>query len=1759
MASSSLTPTNSQMQLSELMTHTLMLDLETTRSGKIRHIGAILNGRVYEKKERAGTSTTLKQLDEIAGDAEFVLGHNLLGHDFPVLQSSSPWLQLLKKPVIDTLYLSPIAFPQNPYHRLVKDYKLVRGTINNPVEDAKLAASVFKDQWDSFQNLSEKVPELIKFYRYCFHNSIFNGFSGKGLSAVFSLLSSDAIDDPSMALGYFISQTSGKVCINAANQTIPGLLADDTKRPVAAFCLAWLQVAGGNSVLPPWVRYRFPEIPSIIKSLRETPCGENECAYCSENHDPERQLTRLFGYPSFRETPQTEQGESLQRAIVLGCLGDHPTMGILPTGGGKSLCYQLPALVRYWRRGTLTVVISPLQALMKDQVDNLIKKTGTLFAEAVSGLQTPPERGEVFERIRLGDTAILYISPEQLRSIGVRNVLKQREIGSWVFDEAHCLSKWGHDFRPDYLYAARFIREFAKEQDQPVPPVGCFTATAKISVIEEIGTHFRKELGQELQLYEGGVERQNLSFEVIPLSKAEKPERTHEIIREHLASNDDPGGIIVYAATRNATEEIQEFLYHQGMVAEAFHSKIDARDKREIIEAFVAGHVPIICATNAFGMGIDKENIRLVLHYNMPGSLENYIQESGRAGRDLKPARCILLYDEEDAKLQFQMSSFSEVRRKEISRTLRALRRKKRNKYGEIVVTSDELLRDEDWADMKNLKPEFRDTKIRASIAWLERAGFLQRNHNLTEVFQGKPLVDSLEEATVVMDRLNISPQTKNLWLSILRQIINSPEERGVRADELAEALFPETEMLQAMEQQTGQTAAQIVISSLHDMSDAGLIDQGLMLSATFRPKGKNNALKTFQTTCELEKKIINLLQVEDPDAENGDWVELDIRRLNQKLTNEGYQTSPDVLRLLIKGISYDGKGFAASTGSFEIGHVDRNRYQVRLRRSWQNIRKTIFLRQNVANAILGKLVEMVKKKAAETDSKITGDVQIVFTSDELSAAIKSDVTLSVEVKKVLPAIERALMFLHEQHVIELQGGLAVLRQAMTLRLAKTAKGRYYNKGDYKPLAVHYREKRLQVHVMMRYATLAFEKIARALTLVLDYFSLGRVKFINKYFEGDKELLDKATTAESFRMIVESLRNPFQIGAVGRPVEDSMLILAGPGSGKTTVIVHRCAYLLEVERIPARQILVLCFNHSSAMVLKKRLRALVGKVANAVTVATYHGVAMRLAGISIRDMAAEHSKDNIEFDRIIKDAVKLLKGEKDIPGIEPDEHRDRLLSGYSHILVDEYQDIDEDQYDLVSAIAGRSLDEEDNRLAIIAVGDDDQNIYTFRGANIRFIRQFQTDYSKVMQYLVENYRSSRHIISASNALIRANRDRMKGDHPISINHERQYNQPGGRWEHLDPVSQGRVQIVSVKNPLHQAAYVKNEIDRVRALDSSLKWSDFAILSRTKAPLANVRSILESSGYPVRTALEKGLPFHRVREIHGVLKWLIAKEKENCRASELIEALKGVRLNRNQNIWWQLVDLFFENYRDETSDSILPVSRAIDRFYEFTAEQRREKILGQGIFLSTIHSSKGMEFPHVFILDGDWGGQKSRTEWEEERRVMYVGMTRAEETLRLMKIPKRPNPFLKEIRGDFVVFKTYSGAVIENALQNKRYELIGLNEVYMDFAGCFHKGQRIHNLLSCLEAGHNVVFHPNNQAIEIHNNDGCCVAKLSKEGANKWSNRLDRICELRVIALLRRDRDDPENNFQDRIKVDHWELPILEAVYSPRKNNGVAHS
>ena len=279
----------------------------------------------------------------------------------------------------------------------------------------------------------------------------------------------------------------------------------------------------------------------------------------------------------------------MQQAIVEEAMAGKHVLGILPTGAGKSLCYQIPAMSRYDNTGALTVVISPLVALMADQVAGL-EARGIGSCVTVNGLLSMPERADALERVRLGDAGILLISPEQLRSRSLRRAVDQREIGGWVLDEAHCLSRWGHDFRPDYRYVGRFIRE--KAGAGPVPPVLCLTATAKPDVTEDIAGHFRDKLGIELKVFDGGADRPNLTFEVIPTSGEKKFSDIHQVLTSYLPP-DAPGGAIVYCATRRQSEEVAEYLQVKEVAAEYFHAGLQPETKKEVAAAL---HRTAICA-----------------------------------------------------------------------------------------------------------------------------------------------------------------------------------------------------------------------------------------------------------------------------------------------------------------------------------------------------------------------------------------------------------------------------------------------------------------------------------------------------------------------------------------------------------------------------------------------------------------------------------------------------------------------------------------------------------------------------------------------------------------------------------------------------------------------------------------------------------------------------------------------------------------------------------------------------------------------------------------------------------------------------------------------------------------------------------------------------------------------------------------------------------------------------------------------------------
>ncbi|MEN6441934.1 MAG: RecQ family ATP-dependent DNA helicase [Syntrophobacter sp.] len=1718
-----------------------VLDLEAD-GDRIFKVGAILGDVVLEKKGIADICPALEQLDRFAGHAEFLLGHNILEHDLPILKKALPALSIQEKPVIDTLYLSPLAFPENPYHRLVKDYKLVKDSVSDPVADCRLAVTLFRDQWEKFSRMAtDGYSDMLSFYRYCFMAGVESGRNGfRGICRLFQILGAGEVgmDD---ARAILVEHGSGQACRTALNELLQDPLAPSEGIPLA-YVLAWLGVAGGNSVLPPWVRKRFPAIPGIIGRLRDTPCGDNDCDYCRTTHDPHGQLRRFFGFPAFRPRPVAAEGGSLQRAVVHHSLANRPLLAIFPTGGGKSICYQLPALMRHYRRGSLTIVISPLQALMKDQVDNLSHLTGTPYAAALSGLLTPPERGDVLERTSHGDVAILYVAPEQLRNSSFRQTISQREIGAWVFDEAHCLSRWGHDFRPDYLYAGRFIREYSGEQNVPIAPVSCFTATAKKDVIEEIVDYFRRETGQELGLFEGGIERENLRFEVRTCKRSEKLSTIHSVLGERLPESLS-GGAIVYVATRRGADLVARFLSNQGWLAAAFHAGLEPPAKNVIQEQFLAGAIQVIVATNAFGMGVDKGDVRLVLHADIPGSLESYIQEAGRAGRDLRDSECVLLYDEQDIETQFKMGAKSRLSRKDLAQILRSIRMARREGSEDVVLTAGEILRHEDVQTSFDSGDPQAETKVKTAIAWLERAGFLERNENHTRVFQGALLVKNMEEAKDKVAALNLSTAQQARWLAILREFMNTRVDQGMSADSLAE--LPELAEHQArFKGSKAETASQRVLRTLHDMAVAGLIEKGLVLTAYVRYKVKSPSQQILDKACHLENEMLKVMREESPDASDSEWLDLSLAKIRGRLGERDPECTTDRLLLLLRSISMDGKGLAGGKASLLYRHVYRDFYKVKLNREWESLISIVRKRQEIARLILDTILSKIP-----ADASPSAEFLVSFSSVDLARSFKSHLFLSQSITDPLAAIDRGLLFLHEQRAIVLRQGLAVFRQAMSIRVFPEESRRKYAKNDYEPLAHHYRERIFQVHGMNEYARLGAREIGKALELVVAYFTLSKTDFIRRYFPGKREMLERATSQESYRKIVDDLANPAQSRIVSGDEDTNTLILAGPGSGKTKVVIHRCAYLVRVRRADPESILIVCFNHSAAVELRRKLVELIGEDAAGVTIQTYHGIAMRLTGTSFSDLMERSAARQAPFNTIIPEAIRQLKGDADLPGMGPDAVRERLLGKYRYILVDEYQDIDHDQYELVSALAGRMERDPDTKLTICAVGDDDQNIYAFRGANIRFILKFREDYDAEVHYLTENYRSTKNIVAAGNAFIAGNKDRMKSGHPISVNASRKNSLPGGKWEELDPVSRGKVQIIDVSDAPHQTASLISELKRFVALSGNSVWSDFAVLSWTRDNLHTVRALCEKNGIPVSWAFEGGqLPnLSRIREIAAFMDACKSRRSDFSRATDLNTLLAGMVGEDANNHWWRLLRAILASWKDETGDSELPVTAIIDRIHEELAELRRDQRIGEGIFLSTIHGAKGLEFPHVFILDGNRKKTRSQKDLEEERRVMYVGMTRAKETLGIFARLDGMNPHLSSLAGDFVFRRQAEAAPLALGLSGARYDFLGMRDLVLGYAGRLPENHSVHGALKRLRPRSPLFIRNDGKNVFLIDSESQPVAMLSRQALELWGPRLAAIRSISVIGMVRRNKADEQQDFKDSCLSEAWEIPWVEMV------------
>lgn len=416
-------------------------------------------------------------------------------------------------------------------------------------------------------------------------------------------------------------------------------------------------------------------------------------------------LKEVFGFESFRAG---------QEEVIRAVLEGRDTLAVMPTGGGKSLCYQVPALLQE----SLTVIVSPLISLMKDQVDSLVQSAVTDAAALHSGL-SPEERWEVERKVRSGEVKMLYVAPERLRALEFVLSLREAGVGLFVVDEAHCISEWGHNFRPDYLFLPRAVKDLGN------PPVLALTATATPRVREDI----LRSLGMRSpEVVVTSFNRPNLTYRV---REAKKKEQKLPQILEVIHRSPPPG--IVYATTRKECGELATSLRRYGIDAAAYHAGMTADERSSVQERFMTDELAVVVATVAFGMGVDKPNVRFVIHSSVPGSLPAYLQESGRAGRDGEPAECVTLYRRQDLGRRRRLIGLSSAGEDEVNSFYRALTEVERD--SRINVAPGTL------ATLGGVEQDAAGILLRS----LEDSGLISRGYDLWAELEIRNLVEGPE------------------------------------------------------------------------------------------------------------------------------------------------------------------------------------------------------------------------------------------------------------------------------------------------------------------------------------------------------------------------------------------------------------------------------------------------------------------------------------------------------------------------------------------------------------------------------------------------------------------------------------------------------------------------------------------------------------------------------------------------------------------------------------------------------------------------------------------------------------------------------------------------------------------------------------------------------------------------------------------------------------------------------------------------------
>jgi len=1513
----------------------IYIDIEATLNGDIQELGL-----VYKEDELKTTS--IKEAFEYIKytPTEYIAGHNIISFDKKILETSSIGTLLQDKIFIDTLPVSLLLFNEKTFHNLPKNYKNEDNFLNNPVKDAKLSKELLLRSIEKFKTLPTLQRNIL--YTLLKNEEVFKGF--------FKFISYEDIFEELSAM---ILQGSilniFKTIIRDTDVLKEALVHN---RIELAFILAIRMPELEVNAQPPKVLYDYKEITSLQSRL----CFD----YDSSVEELSSTAKDIFGFGTFRDFPRQdatlETGTKIsQKEIVTAALKNESFLAILPTGGGKTFTFWLPSIIKAKSLKTLTVVISPLQALIKDHMNSFHETVANYKAVALSGYMSPSERANSMEKVVNGDADILYIAPESLRSNAVFNLLKNRVIERFVIDEAHCLSTWGNDFRHDYFYIGSFINDLLKEKPfQDDIPVSCFTATAKPKVMDDITEYIESSLNLKMNRYIAVPERKNLDYEGHELS-SDKAKYTS--LLELISTKEGSTLIYIPSSTKKCDDIAKQLALDTGKNVKSFHSKLDTDTKMQILQEYIDDSVDIVVATTAFGMGVDKPNIKNVIHYEISESLENYSQEAGRGARDQNiRASCPLLFSQSDLDKHFTTLTRSKINADEINAIFRVLKNDGRNP---VTLTTREMASQAGW-DTEDKSSDY-DMKVKTALLELERENYLERSRNKVHYYADAIAKDSLAILQKEYKTKKYSEDSKIRLSRVLQTLLGSGKPEAVQLDELTEVLGYSHEKV---------TQSVLELKEMKIISDAK--DLSLKLS--------RNSISLYQSYTQIEKILYEYLIKEY--SHKVRMSELNQILIDDSTLNLKNENISSIIKILLKSwIGYKHQ--------FKFNRIDRQKDL------WyfefidaKKVKSIIDYKHNIGLQVLKYLsIDLSDKKSTLKET-------VEFSMLELQKV------LSLKESQSAKILDKALLHLHELRILELGNGRFIYYAPMNIKkLDKMlAPNKKYTKLEYKSrLEPYYQRKMESIHIVGEYSERLIKNSKQAQTFMKDYFTLSYRMFVNKY-DGLKEKFKRPMTEYSYNRIFNSLSDE-QKKVIDDKESQAMMILAGPGSGKTKVLVHKIASLILQEDIKADQFLMLTYSRTAMMEFKSRLFELIGQLAYDIDIFTFHGFSLQLIG-----RKANNDKN------ILQNVVALATQQINENKIE--------IPFKTVIVLDEYQDINADGFDLIKALSNAH----ENKKRLIAVGDDDQCILSnVNGADIKFIQEFEKEFGfndeenkSYAQYeLLTNFRSTQNIVEYSNKVIHNIPIRYK-QHPLVS--PSQY--------------QGEVKIITCSTQFLQEPaieQVKNYIEEKKSL---------AVLAFSNNEVADIYALLHGENLTVNYLLNNdGFQLNSLVEIRFLDNLLQNKEvNENLLWNSYEKVKQKYVTSKNLSIVYKIVKGFIDDHEIYTPSL----------WHIYLDEISSEQLVSTNkVLVSTIHKSKGKEFDTVVLI------AHNMILNDNFIRLFYVGMTRAKNKLIIVT--------------DNDYFKDNSTPLVENIINNQSYNepnkkvfIMELSDLYMSYESQHNK-------------------------------------------------------------------------------------------------------